>query len=68
MLTEQTVMPWEEMDVDAVMRLLAYDKKRCDGHSGFVLIKAIEKPLVDQQVEEALVRESLVELLKSLNE
>lgn len=68
MLTEQTVMPWEEMDVDAVMRLLAYDKKRCDGHSGFVLIKAIEKPLVDQQVDEALVRESLVELLKSLNE
>lgn len=67
-LVAQMDLPVEKMDVDAVMRLLAHDKKRCDGQAGFVLLKAIEKPMIGQQVDESLVRESLVELLKCLAE
>ena len=56
------------MDIDAVMNRLVHDKKSRDGQARFVLLKAVEKPLVDQVVSEDLIRASLVELLKHLSE
>ena len=67
-LLSQVLLPFETIDIDVVMDLLAHDKKRHDGEIRFVLLKAVEKPLVDQRVDAALVRESLVEMLKSLND
>ena len=55
-------------DVDAIMAFLDHDKKNKDGHTAFVLLKAIEKPVVDQQVPEPLVREALVALTQLLQE
>lgn len=55
-------------DVDAMLSYLNHDKKNKDGHASFVLLKAVEKPVIDQQVPEALVRESLFELIKVLSE
>lgn len=65
-LVAQAAMPFDTMEVEAVMSRLAHDKKSRDGQARFVLLKAVEKPLVDQEVDEELVRESLVELLKCL--
>jgi 3-dehydroquinate synthase len=57
-----------EKDIDAIMAYLAHDKKNCEGHNGFVLLKAVEKPLIDQEVSDELVRESLLGLMKCLND
>ena len=65
-LVAQAEMPFDAVDVDAVMSRLVHDKKNRDGQVRFVLLKAVEKPLVDQEVAWELIRESLVELLKSL--
>ena len=67
-LLAQADMPFETMDVDAVMKNLVHDKKSRDGQARFVLLKAVEKPLVDQQVDDILVRESLMELMKCFND
>lgn len=66
-LIAQADMSFDEVEVDAVMNRLVHDKKSHDGQARFVLLKAVEKPLVDQQVDEDLIRESIVELLKCLN-
>lgn len=55
-------------DVEAVLSYVGHDKKNRNGHASFVLLKAVEKPLVDQCVPESLVRESLLELMKLLND
>lgn len=57
-----------EKDIDAIMAYLAHDKKNCEGQNGFVLLKAVEKPLIDQKVPDELVRESLLGLMKCLND
>ena len=67
-LIAQADMSFDTVDVDAVMNRLIHDKKNRDGEAHFVLLKAVEKPLVDQGVDDGLVRDSLVELLKSLND
>lgn len=67
-LIAQTEMDFSAVDADAVSRFLVYDKKRCNGQSGFVLLKAVEKPLIDQQVDGELVRKSLMELLKCVTD
>lgn len=54
--------------VDAVLSYLDHDKKNKAGHASFVLLRAVEKPLIDQHVPEALVRESLLELIKCVND
>lgn len=54
-------------DIEAIMAYLDHDKKNRDGHTGFVLLKAVEKPLVDQQVPEPLVTECLFEMMKLVN-
>ena len=64
MLVAQSELSFDTVDVDAVMSRLVHDKKSLDGQAHFVLLKAVEKPLVDQLVDEELVRESIVELLK----
>lgn len=51
-------------DVDDILSYLEHDKKNKDGHASFVLLKAVEKPLIDQEVPEDLVRESLLVLMK----
>jgi 3-dehydroquinate synthase len=55
-------------EVDAILSYLDHDKKNKDGHASFVLLKAVEKPIIDQQVPDDLVRESLLELIKVVEE
>lgn len=55
-------------DVDAIMSYLDHDKKNKDGHTAFVLLKAVEKPVIDQRVPEPLVREALFELMNLLED
>lgn len=51
-------------DIEAIMSYLDHDKKNRDGHTSFVLLKAVEKPVFDQHVTESLVTESLLEMMK----
>jgi 3-dehydroquinate synthase len=55
-------------EVDSILSYLDHDKKNKDGHASFVLLKAVEKPIIDQQVPDDLVRESLLELIKVVEE
>ena len=55
-------------DIDAILSYLDHDKKNKDGHASFVLLKAVEKPVIDQEVPDDLVRESLRELIKLVDE
>lgn len=55
-------------DVDAIMAYLDHDKKNAHGQHGFVLLKDLEKPVCDQLVPDALVRQSLFELMNLLND
>ena len=55
-------------DIDAILSYLSHDKKNKDGHVSFVLLKTVERPIIDQEVSMDLVRESLMELIKVLNE
>lgn len=54
----------EPAHVDAILSFLDHDKKNKNGHTAFVLLKDVEKPIIDQRVPEHLVREALVELMK----
>lgn len=58
----------QQDNAEAIMAYLDHDKKNKNGHAGFVLLKAVERPVVDQQVPDALVREALVELMKVVAE
>lgn len=53
---------FDETEVDAIMGYLDHDKKNQNGTPSFILLKAVEKPLLDQPVPEEMVRASLVEL------
>ena len=53
-----------EQDIDAIMAFLTHDKKNFGEQIRFVLLEAVGKPLIDQQVPENLIRESVMELLK----
>lgn len=55
-------------DVDAILSYLNHDKKNKDGHTSFVLLKDVERPVIDQHVPEPMVREALVELMKLVPE
>ena len=55
-------------DIDAILSYLDHDKKNKDGHASFVLLKAVEKPIIDEEVPDELVRESLLELIKLVDE
>ena len=55
-------------DVDAILSYLDHDKKNKDGHASFVLLRAVEKPVIDQEVPETMIRESVLELIKFVND
>lgn len=55
-------------DIDAILSYVDHDKKNKSGHTSFVLLKAVEKPLIDQEVPETLVRESLLGLIQFVND
>ncbi|MBO4381890.1 MAG: hypothetical protein J5799_03005, partial [Bacteroidales bacterium] len=55
-------------DVDAIVAYLDHDKKNVCGEHGFVLLKDVEKPVCDQIVPGALVRQSLLELMRYMND
>lgn len=55
-------------DVDAIVAYLDHDKKNVNGQHGFVLLKDLEKPVCDQIVPDALVRQSLLELMRYMND
>lgn len=67
-LLAETEVCLQVEDADAILGYLDHDKKNRDGHASFVLLKAVEKPVVDQQVPELLVREALLELIQLVNE
>ena len=54
-------------DIDGIMAYLDHDKKNVHGKHGFVLLKDVEKPIIDQFVPDALVREALGELMDYLS-
>lgn len=64
MLLEEAEIAVNEQDIDAIMSHLANDKKNLGNQPRFVLLEAIGKPLIDQEVSENLIRESVLELLK----
>lgn len=55
-------------DVDAILSYVDHDKKNKSGHASFVLLKAVEKPVIDQEVPETLMRESLLGLVQFVND
>ena len=55
-------------DIDGILSYMDHDKKNKDGHASFVLLKAVEKPVIDQEVPDDLVKESLRELIKLVDE
>ena len=55
-------------DVETIMSFMEHDKKNKGGHASFVLLRAVERPLIDQKVPESLVREALVEMVKLIEE
>jgi 3-dehydroquinate synthase len=54
-------------DVDAIMAFVEHDKKNKHGHASFVLLKAVERPLVDQYVPEAMIREALGQMINLID-
>ena len=64
MLLDEAKVTIKEHDVDAIMAFLIHDKKNFGDQIRFVLLEAVAKPLIDQQVPENLIRESVMELLK----
>lgn len=64
MLLGEAEMAVNEQDIDAIMTYLIHDKKNFGDQIRFVLLEAVAKPLIDQQVPENLIRESVMELLK----
>ena len=55
-------------DVDPILSYVDHDKKNKSGHTSLVLLKAVERPLIDQEVPETLVRESLLGLIQFVND
>ena len=68
LLLSESGWSFSEKDVDAIMAYLDHDKKNVNGQYGFVLLKDIEKPVCDQVVSDALIRESLSELMDHVND
>lgn len=64
MLLEEAHVAISERDVETVLAQLAHDKKNCADQPRFVLLEAVAQPLVDQEVPQSLIRESVHELLK----
>ena len=64
MLLEEAQVAINEKDIGAIMTYLTHDKKNFGSQMRFVLLEALGKPLIDQQVPENLIRESVMELLK----
>lgn len=64
MLLKDAQIAIHEMDIDMIMKYLTHDKKNIGTQKRFVLLDALEKPLIDQQVPENMIRESVIELLK----
>lgn len=64
MLLGEAKVTMNEQDIDAIMTYLIHDKKNFGDQNRFVLLEAVAKPLIDQQVPENLIRESVMELLK----
>lgn len=63
-LLEEAQVAINENDIDAIMTYLLHDKKSFGSQTRFVLLEALGKPLIDQQVSENLIHESMFELLK----
>ena len=63
-LLAESELELDAADVDAILSYVDHDKKNKDGHASFVLLKGLERPVIDQEVPGALVRESLLELIK----
>ena len=64
MLLNEAQVDINEKDIDEILTYLAHDKKNVSNQTRFVLLEAVGKPVIDQEVPECLVRESVNELLK----
>ena len=56
-----------EADIDPILSYVMHDKKNRSGQVSMVLLKAVERPVVDQEVAEPLLRESLAQLMEMLD-
>lgn len=59
MLLSEATGFFTQEEIPEVMRFLAYDKKNQAGAPRFVLLEGLADPCLDQEVPEALVRQSL---------
>ena len=55
-----------QKDVEPIMAYLDHDKKNVNGAHGFVLLKDVEKPVLDQFVPDDKIAEALSELMDRL--
>ena len=62
MLLDEAKVTIKEHDIDAIMAFLTHDKKNFGEQIRFVLLEAVGKPLIDQQVPENLIRESAMDV------
>lgn len=67
-LLSESGWSFSKKDIDAIMAYLDHDKKNVNGQHGFVLLKAVEKPVCNQVVSDAMIRESLDELMDHMND
>lgn len=66
MLLSETEVGLVPENVNDIVAYLDHDKKNFDGQHGFVLLKAVEKPVYDQVVPDELVKQSLLTLMNLL--
>jgi 3-dehydroquinate synthase len=50
---------FNQEDIPRILALMKHDKKNAASRINFTLLKAIGKPLIDQDIEEQLIRQSL---------
>lgn len=64
MLLSEAQMIVSVQDVDEIMKKLVHDKKTRGGKPQFVLLEAVGKPVVDVEVEPALICKALLQFRK----
>ncbi|MCR4848978.1 MAG: 3-dehydroquinate synthase [Bacteroidales bacterium] len=67
-LLSESGWSFTQKDIEPIMAYLKHDKKNVNGQYGFVLLRDIEKPVCDRFVSDAVIRESLSELMDHLND
>tara|TARA_B100001996_G_scaffold382614_1_gene374936 strand:- start:4269 stop:5339 length:1071 start_codon:yes stop_codon:yes gene_type:complete len=59
------IVSFSKNNIDSIIKLLIHDKKNTHGKINFVLLKKIEAPIIDVEVDIKLIKESFDYYLKS---